>query len=43
MNYCSDNIREQFAMDLPKLIYFILGYSDTISAKQLVYSLVLSS
>lgn len=33
--YCSDNITEQFAMNLPKLIYFILGYSDTISAKQI--------
>lgn len=41
--YCSDNITEQFGMNLPKLIYFILGYSDTISAKQLMYSMVLSS
>jgi len=30
-------------MNLPNLIYFILRYSDTISAKQLMYNTVLSS
>lgn len=41
--YCSDNITKLSGVNLPKLIYFILCYSDTISAKQLVYNMVLGS
>lgn len=43
MNYfCSDNMTEQFGVNLPKLISFILCYSDTISAKQLMHTMVLT-